>query len=226
MNRLSQCVGVAVVAIAASASIAEAQLTTYTNQAIFLAALGPVTVEDFGPCCAFPLGSTLNSQSSYPGQGISPGYIKPGVTYSVAGGPLLIDGGGGFTGGFLDGLPSYGTQGPLMVTFNGTVSGFGFLYNYLSGTNTITVNTTAGSHTFTAASNNYLPDFIGWTSTSANITDAVIAGNDPTFNFAIDDFTFDAVQPSSTVPEPASVALLATSLLGVAGFARRRRRSM
>jgi hypothetical protein len=70
-------------------------------------------------------------------------------------------------------------------------------------------------------------DFIGWTSTSANITDAVIASDGSQgFNFAIDDFTFDAVQPSSTVPEPASVALLATGLLGVAGFARRRRRSM
>ncbi len=34
-------------------------------------------------------------------------------------GPLLIDAGGGFDGGFLDGFSGWGTVGPLTATFDG-----------------------------------------------------------------------------------------------------------
>src|SRR5471032_2744171 len=85
---------VAFAALAGTASVARAQVTSTTSTSIFGAAVGPVTVETFGSCCHFPIPSPINSFT--PGLG-----LQPGVTYSVTGGPLLIDGGGGFVGGFL-----------------------------------------------------------------------------------------------------------------------------
>ncbi len=59
----------------------------------------------------------------------------------------------------------------------------------------------------------------------ANIDSVVLANiSNPSGNagVVIDDITFDA--PSSSVPEPASVALVASGLVGVAVVGRRRRR--
>jgi len=216
----------AVLFVTASAG---AQLTTYSSQSALGAAVGPLTVETFTNTSHFPLGSTLNSASSYAGVGIAPGDIQAGVTYSVAAGPLLIDGGGGFDGGFLDGIGSYGTVGPLTATFDNAVRGFGFATNYLMGSAfTITLNYTGGSSytdTFTLANGQL--EFFGFSRGTADILSATIGGEGGSFNFVVDDFAFSSVNEvaTTTTPEPGTWALLGTGLLALGGVQVRRKRA-
>lgn len=225
---VTRVVGVLLLAASFEVAPLSAQVTYTNSYSTFLSALGPVSIEDFGPGACFPIGSTLNSLTSFPGcpNPIAPGDIVPGVTFSVAGGPLLIDSGGGFTGGMLDGSSSgYGTVGPLQVVFSGAVAGFGFWTNTLASEMSIDVYTLSGtSNTITSAPTGM--SFFGWYAPSASITGATIANLDPDnfFNFIVDDFTFSAVtgQPTTTVPEPATMTLLATGLAGVVAARRRR----
>ncbi|MBL0170290.1 MAG: hypothetical protein IPP90_06080, partial [Gemmatimonadaceae bacterium] len=188
---------VAFAAVVLSSVSLQAQITVYNTNLAFLGAVGPVTIEDFTSDYHFDLGSTLNSLSAYtPGSGtpIAPGDIKAGVTYSVSGGPLVIDAGGNFTGGFLDGLYNRNTVGPLTATFAGPVSGFGFLTNQLMGTFfDITINYVGGSYTNQIALSTG-NQFFGFVSGAQNITSVVIGGDSQVFNFALDDFTFSAVE--------------------------------
>lgn len=220
----------AVAAMSLMATQLQAQIARYNTQSAFLGAVGVVTVEDFTSTVHYPLGPTLNSSSSYTpttGLPISPGDIKAGVTYSSAGGPLLIDGQGGFTGGFLDGIQSYGTvAGPLTASFAGQVFGFGFHYNSLGGPYTIQVNTLTSSSTFSFSAPDMNLQFIGFTSVASDIVSAAITGKATGIYYAIDDFTFSKVGPSAVVtPEPASFAMMAFGMISLGGFAARRRKS-
>lgn len=218
-------------ALSTVATRAQAQITTWSDRTAFVNAVGSVTTENFLAHDAFPLGSTLNSTSSYnvgEYNQVLPGDIKAGVTYSVSSGPLLIDGGGGFEGGFLDGLGSYGTVGPLTATFDGAVKGFGFLTNNLMGSRfdvIIAFRNGATSSQLGINNENGL-QFFGFSSANQDIASVTIGGNDQTFNFAIDDFTFSAdAMPSTSVPEPSTFALMAAGGLVMAGVARRRKQA-
>lgn len=60
-------------------------ITAYTDRTVFNTANGATTVEDFGTNNHFPIaGLTLDSSTNQPGIGIIPGFILPGVTYSVS----------------------------------------------------------------------------------------------------------------------------------------------
>jgi hypothetical protein len=220
---------IAPAAILFAAATAGAQVTTYSSQSALGASVGPLTVENFTSGLHYPLGSTLNSASSYAATGIAPGDIQAGVTYSVSDGPLLIDGGGGFTGGFLDGLRGWGTVGPLTATFDAAVRGFGFATNYLMGSAfTVTLNYTGGaSETSTFALTNAGTEFFGFSRETADIVSASIEGNSDTFNFAVDDFAFSSVNemPVTTTPEPGTWVLMGTGLLALGGVQVRRKRS-
>lgn len=221
-----------VAAMSTVATRAQAQITTWSDRTAFVNAVGSVTTENFLDNAAFPLGSTLNSTSSYnvgSWNQVLPGDIKPGVTYSVSNGPLLIDGGGGFEGGFLDGIGSYGTVGPLTATFDGAVQGFGFLTNYLMGSSfdvVIAFRNGATSNQLGINNENGL-QFFGFTSENQDIASVTINGNrSQGFNFALDDFTFSAnAMPSTSVPEPSTFALMAAGGLVMAGVARRRKQA-
>jgi hypothetical protein len=214
-------------AVAALSSVAGAQITVYNNnEAAFLTALGGTpTVEDFTNTSHLFQGSTLNSSSSYPGL-VSPGDIQPGVTYSVGSGSLTIDGGGGFSGGFLDGpnFSPYSAVGPLTATFDSPVQGFGFLTNAAIGGSTQLIQVFQGAletdYTETVSAGN---EFFGFVSTNTDITSVMIGGDASQFTFAVDDFTFGPVSPTTSTPEPATLGLLAMGLVCVGGVARRRK---
>ena len=162
------------------------------------------------------------------GPPITPGLIQPGVTYSSpvrtdvpAGFFFNIDAGGGFSGGFLDGLGTGSTSMRLTTTFNNPVNGFGFDTNSLMGTQlTIATNFTSGP-----ADVQTLPvngaSFFGFVSSDTDIVSATLFGNDSTFTFAIDNFTFPT--SAAAVPEPSSIVLASlATLTGLAyGSARR-----
>jgi hypothetical protein len=197
-----------------------ATITLFSNQAAFEAATGATTVEDFTPSFHFPITSgILNSSTSDVvafGDPIVSGEILPGVTYSTpigTGNFFNIDAGGGFTGGFLDTI-----TGPrvLTVTFSGDQTGFGFDTNSLMGNFTVVINGTYVEN-FSAVSSS-TPTFFGFQSSSKDITSVTIAGDNPTFGFAIDNFTYSA----SAVPEPSTWAMMLLGFAGL-GFAARRR---
>lgn len=221
-----------IAALSVVATRAQAQITTWSDRTSFVNAVGAVTTENFLGNAVFPLGSTLNATSSYnvgSWNQVLPGDIKAGVTYSVSSGPLLIDAGGGFSGGFLDGVSSnYGTVGPLTATFDGAVKGFGFLTNYLMGSSfDVVIAFRNGSTSSQLGINNENGmQFFGFSSANQDIASVTIGGNDQTYNFAIDDFTFSAnALPSTSVPEPSTFALMAAGGLVMAGVARRRKQA-
>ena len=220
-----------IAALSTVATRAQAQITTWSDRTSFVNAVGAVTTENFLASYAFPLGSTLNASSAYtPASGLTvqPGDIKAGVTYSVSSGPLLIDGGGGFDGGFLDGLYSYGTVGPLTATFDGAVKGFGFLTNSLMGSrfDVIIAFRNGSTNSQLGINNENGLQFFGFSSANEDIASVTIGGNSQTFNFVVDDFTFSAnALPSTSVPEPSTFALMAAGGLVMAGVARRRTRA-
>ncbi|WP_310570942.1 PEP-CTERM sorting domain-containing protein [Gemmatimonas sp.] len=220
-------------ALSTVATRAQAQITTWSDRTAFVNAVGAVTTENFLGNAAFPLGSTLNSLSSYnvgSWNQVLPGAIKAGVTYSVSSGPLLIDAGGGFDGGFLVGMfNNYGTVGPLTATFDGAVQGFGFLTNYLMGSQfDVIIAFRNGSTSSQLGINNENGlQFFGFSSENQDIASVTIGGNGSQgFNFALDDFTFSAnAMPSTSVPEPSTFALMAAGGLVMAGVARRRKQA-
>ena len=209
-------------------------ITDFSDRPTFNTAIGvPLTVEDFTSSEHFPITTgILNSETNLvveEGTPITPGLIQPGVTYSTpirndapAGFFFNIDAGGGFTGGFLDGLGVGSPGSALTTTFNNPVNGFGFDTNDLMGTQfTITINFTSGP-----ADVQTLPvsgdSFFGFVSTATDIQSATLFGNSTEFTFALDNFTFPT-SAANAVPEPSSAVLASlAALTGVACGWRRR----
>jgi hypothetical protein len=209
-------------------------ITDFTDRPTFNAAVGaPLTVEDFTDSDHFPITTgILNSQTNLvveSGSPITPGLIQPGVTYSTPirsdapGGFFFnIDAGGGFAGGFLDGLGAPSPSTALTTTFDNPVNGFGFDTNTLMGTQfTITINFTSGP-----ADVETLPingaSFFGFVSTATDIQSATLFGNSSTFTFGIDNFTFPT-SAANAVPEPSSAVLASLATLTGLVYGWRRR---
>ena len=113
------------------------------------------------------------------GPPITPGLIHPGVTYSTPVGTdnfFNIDLGGGFTGGFLDGLFS---SKPLTITFDNAQNGFGFDASPYSGTFNVTIKSASGVIT----SENFPSrlTFFGFGDTVQEITSVTIQSMSPAF---------------------------------------------
>jgi len=211
---------------------ASAQTTTFNNRADFQSSLSSFVVEDFTPTAHLNIASgVLNSSTTE--SGLSPGDIEAGVTYSVGVDPSLgpfqfnIDmGGTGLSGGILDGLRLGRADHPLTVKFDAPTEGFGFDTSTVVMGNQFTVlfnfaDSTSWAKTFTIPAPATLA-FFGFRTTGAGITSAMIAGNERSFGFGLDNFTFQRGTVSA-VPEPISLALFAPGL-AVVGLLKRRRR--
>lgn len=199
-------------------------VTVSTDRASFEAAYtSAYTVETFTDGSHFPISTgVLNSATNLPGIGITPGMILPGVTYSTPVGNsnfFNIDAGSTYVGGFLDTVTG---DRLLTVTFDGTVSSFGFDTNNLAPIVEVVVNfTDATTQTFTGSANASGMQFFGFTSAASDIASVRIGSlSNSTFSFAVDNFTFGEV---SAVPEPGTYALMALGLAVLGSAAARRR---
>jgi hypothetical protein len=206
---------------------AQAAISLYTDRTTFTVDTGAGTVEDFTPGSHFPITSgVLNSSTTE--AGLSPGDIEAGVTYSVplpgSGFFFNIDAGGGFAGGFLDGLVIGGDRKTLTVDFDSAQGAFGFDTNTLMGTAfSIRIFGTSGllyDETLAVSG----PAFFGFASSEMNILSAEIAGNAASFSFALDNFTFNGGPVSGAIPEPSTWAMMILGF-GTAGSLMRRRRT-
>jgi hypothetical protein len=194
---------------------------TFSSRAQFEAAVaGGLTVEDFTDTFHFPISTgELNSTTNLPAIGITPGMIKPGVTYSTpvgSGNFFNINFGGLYSGGFLD-----GAQGQVLtVKFDSATSALGFDAGGL-GANGFDITLKFVDNSLQTLSYNYptAPQFFGFQSNGLKIDSAILANTGSGGKgFDLDKFTF---APAS-VPEPA------TGMLALFGFysllnARRRR---
>jgi PEP-CTERM motif-containing protein len=220
-------------ALVATSVAAHAQVATYTDRSTFISAIGLVyTVEDFTGDPHFGYFPFLNSTTA--DGGLSAGEIRPGVTYSIGTGNMTIDdgSGAGFDGGFLDGpeFSGWDALGPMTATFDAPVRGFGFLTNNFAFATTLTVEVFRGavssgvfSFDISGASISSPPVFFGLTD-DLGITSATIESDDAFYSFAVDDFTFGGSPTVVGTPEPATITLFATGLIGIGGFAGRRRK--
>jgi hypothetical protein len=217
-----------IVSLGGAGPAAWGAITTFSSRTSFEIAIAPTpfTVEDFTPNFHFPISSgILNSATT--DAGLSPGDIKPGVTYSTpigTGNFFNIDAGNVYSGGFLDSIDFNDPNRALTVTFDNSVSAFGFDTNELMGSFEIQIHLSSGpDHVASFPSPSLALVFFGFVSDSVNIESVTIRGDDSTFAFALDNFTFtnDIVAPA--VPEPASFTLWGLGALGcaIAGYRRR-----
>ncbi|WP_445426067.1 PEP-CTERM sorting domain-containing protein [Alishewanella sp. HL-SH06] len=192
-------------------------ITTFTDRVAFDSSVGGTVLEDFTDTSHFPIpGGSLNSLSSF--GGLSAGDIKAGATYSTPVGPgnyFNIDAGGGFAGGFLDGM--FPSSRRLTITYSPLISAFGFDTNNLMPSFDIVINFLSGSSynaNFTGISS---MSFFGFQSNAADIQSVVISGNQGQFAFAIDNHAFggSAIPSSVSVPEPSSLFIFCLALAGI-----------
>jgi hypothetical protein len=153
-----------------------------------------------------------------------------GVTFSAPGGSGVIvenDYAGNYntSGQYLANQGwSFGT---LRFDFGSAASAFGFNFGASDMTWTVTAFDAFGA---VLASTSIAPtggsnggEFIGLSTGSANIAYGTVTG-DASDYVMVDNFGFVAADVGTTVtPEPASVALMATGLLGLVGVAHRKR---
>jgi len=207
--------------LALSTSVNASTITTFSDRAIFDAAVGVTTLENFTDSNHFPIpGGSLSSTSSF--GSLSAGDIQAGATYTtpVGGGPYFnIDSGGGFSGGFLDGLnPS---DRDLTISYDPLISAFGFDTNSLVPDFDITINFLSGSsyiNNFTGITN---MQFFGFQSNVADIQSILISGNSNNFGFgfAIDNHSFGG--NVSSVPAPAALWLFGFGLIMLTGMRKK-----
>jgi hypothetical protein len=222
------------VLVTVTPSVTAGTVTTFSDRTTFNSAVSPspLTVENFTTSDHFPITTgLLNSATNLVvsvGTPILPGDIQPGVTYSTAigsGNFFNIDAGGGFDGGFLDSLRSPGVDNILNVAFDNPTLAFGFDTNSLMGSNfDLVIHFTSGPDFVASNPVGGGAQFFGFASTSADIVSATVAGNDPTFAFAVDNFTFTSPQ-EVVIPEPSSLVIVSILLcMFGAGWTRKRLR--
>ena len=201
--------GLAVLAF--NAPLASAHVTEYTDQASFDAAasgLGNFNFQGLAPNNTEVFGDVNVGGVTFSAGGGSDWVLNP-----TGGNPLLYGGASFFTATTADASPSQ-----VVCTLSGATS-LGFTFgDYVDPAIPLTVTLSGGeSFTLTMPSNaGFDTGFVGFVS-STPITGVTFADQ----GTALDIVNFQA--SATSVPEPGTLALMATGLLGMALLGRRRR---
>jgi PEP-CTERM motif len=143
---------------------------------------------------------------------------------------IITNDGSNPTSPVLSGSPEF--NGPISVLFSTPVAGVGLTGGYFDGLNSTSITAfDVNGNALGSITNSTLGlQFYGLADTTgANVISGIsfyVTGNEP-FGFAIDNLTFGAkadIVPVPSVPEPASVLLMASGLLCVGGLNRRKRK--
>jgi hypothetical protein len=134
------------------------------------------------------------------------------------------------------GLTTLGFPDPIRMTFVNAVQSVGLYFGnddrccssvFTAYLDAFQGTTLLGTVAVVANMNDFVDQFIGLTST-APITSAVVRygnGSDVGLYTYIDDVQFGAFESVTATPEPASILLMGTALIGLGGFQWRRRKS-
>ncbi|HEY0970414.1 MAG TPA: PEP-CTERM sorting domain-containing protein [Gemmatimonadales bacterium] len=208
--------------------------------------LAPViTFDDFGsinPTYDFTdipgLGDvTVSFAGAFMGQTVTGGAVR--TLTGTPTGPLTLNtgvitrvtsDGANPTSPVLSGDPTF--NGPISILFSQPVAGVGLSGGFFDAIGGTTIAAFGSDGTFLGSITNSQTgiEFYGLATASGENEIAgisfYITGSEPA-GFAIDNVTFgsvDVIVPPSVVPEPSSVILLASGLLGLGGIGMRRRR--
>lgn len=187
-------------------------VTIYTSRAAWTAATSGVTNADFNGI------ATVGSFVSY---GSGPAVID-GLTFTSNDSMFVIDPayyGFPYPDGFFN--ADYTLPNIVTITLPGSYTAVGFDFGSLfSGGATFDV-TLGGIGTLTVSSTGSTQDgvlgFAGFISTTSFNTVTLSMPDAPSYD-AVDNFSYGG----AAIPEPASIALLGSGLLGIAGILRRR----
>ena len=163
--------------------------------------------------CLQAIGSNCpNTNSSRGGQG-DPGSQLGGLFF-LTGDATYMSRSAGFTSGFSFYYSAIGQPGAFAVWsgMNGTGSVLASVF--------LPLTSTGNPNCFGTGFCPYFPIGVNFAGTAESVSFEGVANQ-----IVFDDVTFGSSTPGTVTPEPASMTLLATGLVGVFGAARRRRKS-
>ena len=201
-----------VLVMCALSTLATASVTIYTSRSAWTAATSGVTTADF---------NGIASVGSFVGYGSGPAVID-GLTFTSNDSMFVIDPayyGFPYPDGFFN--ADYTVPNVVTIALPGSYTAVGFDFGSLfSGGASFDV-TLGGLGPFTVSSTGSTADgvldFAGFISTTSFNTVTLSMPDAPNYN-AVDNFSYGG----AAIPEPASIALLGSGLLGIAGVLRRR----
>lgn len=207
-------------------AVAGAQFTTYTTLASFLAATSNVGIDTYND---LTLVGAIDSPLNRTTTGSIYNYVATGVAATAGGNTSFYPAGTAADRWLaLDRATTdiaYTGFAPTVRALGGFFFGSDRFGAFLPGQSIIlTAVSAGGTQTFTLT-NTTTTGFFGILASSAwtSLTVDSVQPTDGASWVAVNDFRVGQAAPVGVIPEPSTYALMATGLIGLAGFARRRR---